>query len=128
MASEFLDEARGRVREVRMTQCRQVSKTLKFKVTLLLSAVLVASTLCEPNRAQSSNGLMRNDASPQISSIQENFVTVEKLRVRYFVSGSGPAVVMIHGNAGSIEERRIEKVLFGKMSARDKRSLAQVLW
>ncbi len=91
MASEFLDEIRGRVRDVQTTQCRQVSKTMKFKVTLLLSAVLVASPLYEPSRAESTSGLMRNDASAPISPIQENFVTVEKLRVRYVVSGSGPA-------------------------------------
>jgi len=78
--------------------------TMKSKVTLLLSALLIASMLCEPNRAQSSNRLMRNDASPQTSSIKENYVTVEKLRMRYVESGRGPAVVMIHGNAGSIED------------------------
>ena len=77
---------------------------MKVKVTLLLSAVLVASTICEPNQAESNSGLIGNEASPQSSSIQENFVTVEKLRIRYIESGSGPTVVMIHGNAGSLED------------------------
>ena len=93
-----------RVREVRTNQYRQVAEMMKFKAILLLSAVLIASTLCEPNRAQSTNRPMRNNSSSQNSSIQENFVTVEKVRVRYVVGGSGPAVVMIHGNAGSIED------------------------
>jgi pimeloyl-ACP methyl ester carboxylesterase len=47
---------------------------------------------------------MRNDSNPQTSSIKEKFVTVDGLRVRYIESGRGPAVVMIHGNAGSIED------------------------
>ena len=77
---------------------------MKSKVTLLLSTLLIASTLCKPSRAQSSNRLIRNNVSSQSSSINENYVTVEGLRVRYVESGSGPAVVMIHGNAGSIED------------------------
>lgn len=77
---------------------------MKSKITPLLGALLIASTLCEPNRAQTSKRLIRNDVSPQSSSIKENYVTVEKLRMRYVESGSGPAVVMIHGNAGSIED------------------------
>jgi pimeloyl-ACP methyl ester carboxylesterase len=47
---------------------------------------------------------MRNDASLETFSTKENYVTTEKLRMRYVESGSGPAVVMIHGNAGSIED------------------------
>jgi pimeloyl-ACP methyl ester carboxylesterase len=47
---------------------------------------------------------MRDDAIFQTSSNKENYLTVEKLRMRYVESGSGPAVVMIHGNAGSIED------------------------
>src|SRR5215510_8452481 len=37
-------------------------------------------------------------------AIKENFVTVDRLRVRYIECGTGPTVVMIHGNAGSIED------------------------
>ncbi len=77
---------------------------MKSKVAQLLSTLLLAIMLCEHSRAQSSGSLMRSEPSPQISSIEENFVTVEKLRVRYIQSGNGPAVVMIHGNAGSIED------------------------
>src|SRR5215471_3168840 len=77
---------------------------MKFKPSLLLSALLLAGTLCESNRAQPNTRLMRNGPSPQAFSIKENFLTVERLRVRYIESGTGPAVVMIHGNAGSIED------------------------
>jgi pimeloyl-ACP methyl ester carboxylesterase len=77
---------------------------MRSKATLILSALLLAGALCEPNWAQSSTRLLRNNPNPQTSSITEKFVTVDGLRVRYIESGRGPAVVMIHGNAGSIED------------------------
>src|SRR5215472_8395530 len=77
---------------------------MKSKVTLLLSTVLLAGALCESIRADSGDGAMKKGASPETSSVQEHFVTVENLRIRYVESGGGPAVVMIHGNAGSIED------------------------
>ena len=77
---------------------------MKSRVTPLLGALLIASTLCQPTRAQSTDRLLRNDVTSKSSAIKENYVTVEKLRVRYVESGSGPAVVLIHGNAGSIED------------------------
>jgi pimeloyl-ACP methyl ester carboxylesterase len=77
---------------------------MKSKVPLLLSAFLIAGTLCESIRAQSNNRLRRNSGVPQTSSIKEDYVAVGKLRVRYVEGGWGQAVVMIHGNAGSIED------------------------
>ena len=77
---------------------------LKSKFILLLSGLIIASTLCNAVRAQSTPRRLRSDPSSQTSSIKENYVTVERLRVRYAESGSGQAVVMIHGNAGSIED------------------------
>jgi hypothetical protein len=68
---------------------------MKCKVTLVLSALLLSSTLCKSNGAQSSYRVIRNDANLQTSSIKENYITVEKLRMRYVESGSGPAVVTI---------------------------------
>jgi pimeloyl-ACP methyl ester carboxylesterase len=35
---------------------------------------------------------------------QEHFVTVEGVRVHYIEAGSGPTLVMIHGNAGGVED------------------------
>jgi len=78
--------------------------TMKSRITPLLAALFIVSTLCEPSRAQSTNRVVRNDVSSRSSSIKENYTTVEKLRVRYVESGSGSAVVLIHGNAGSIED------------------------
>ncbi len=37
---------------------------------------------------------------------EEYFVMVDSLRVHYIVSGAGPTLVMIHGNAGGVEDFR----------------------
>jgi pimeloyl-ACP methyl ester carboxylesterase len=71
--------------------------------TQLLGAFLLATLLYGYVPAQSSC-VLKSDASAHTSSIKENFVTVEKLRVRYIERGHGPTVVMIHGNAGSLED------------------------
>jgi len=60
------------------------------KMKSLMIILLLATWLCFTTSAQ--------------PAIRENFVTIERLRVRYIEIGRGPAVVMIHGNAGSIED------------------------
>ncbi len=84
--------------------CPKLSIKMKSKVTLLLSVVLLGIMLGGRSLAQSSRRLIENEAGPQTSLIKEGFLMVEKLRVHYVESGSGPPVVMIHGNAGSIED------------------------
>src|SRR5262249_36869057 len=69
---------------------QMLNSAMKFLMIILL----LATWLCLPASAQSTS-ILRS---------KENFVTVEKLRVRYIEVGRGPTVVMIHGNAGSIED------------------------
>ena len=38
------------------------------------------------------------------ASVVDRFVTVDNLRVHYIEAGKGPTVVMVHGNAGSVED------------------------
>lgn len=38
------------------------------------------------------------------ASVADHFVTVNDLRVHYLEAGRGPTVVMLHGNAGSVED------------------------
>src|SRR5215813_15273035 len=64
------------------------------KIKSLMIILLLATWLCFPAGAQSISNLRS----------KENFVTIDRLRVRYIESGRGPTVVMIHGNAGSIED------------------------
>src|SRR5215470_7200826 len=64
------------------------------KIKFLIIILLLAGSWWLPASAQSISTLRS----------KENFVTIDRLRVRYIESGKGPAVVMIHGNAGSIED------------------------
>src|SRR5215831_17294821 len=45
-----------------------------------------------------------SDQNAQCEQPKENYVDVENTRVRYVEAGAGPAVVMIHGNAGSVDD------------------------
>jgi len=59
---------------------------------------------------QSANSLddvprfVRNDSVPQCESPRENFIEIENTRVRFVEAGTGPVVVLIHGNAGSVDD------------------------
>ena len=43
-------------------------------------------------------------AGPRGDSLSDHFVTVDNLQVHYVESGAGPTVVLIHGNAGGVED------------------------
>ena len=45
-----------------------------------------------------------NDSTFHSPLVEDHFVTVESLRVHYIDTGRGPTVLMIHGNAGSVED------------------------
>jgi pimeloyl-ACP methyl ester carboxylesterase len=46
----------------------------------------------------------RASEASQCEQPKEYFVDVEKTRLRYLEAGAGPAVVLIHGNAGSVDD------------------------
>src|SRR4030095_13906159 len=48
--------------------------------------------------------LVSNDPGPECEQPKENFIVIENTRVRYVEAGAGPVVVMIHGNAGSVDD------------------------
>ena len=48
--------------------------------------------------------LVKSDLDPPCDKPRENFILIENTRVRYVEAGAGPAVVMIHGNAGSVDD------------------------
>jgi Predicted hydrolases or acyltransferases (alpha/beta hydrolase superfamily) len=54
--------------------------------------------------AQSVSGVLSKRALSENPAIQDRFITVANLRVHYWEAGEGPTVVMIHGNAGSVED------------------------
>jgi pimeloyl-ACP methyl ester carboxylesterase len=74
---------------------------------LILAACLSASDFAV--FARNSEDLDIPKASPPESVgackvTEQHFVTVDSLRVHYIESGAGRAVVMIHGNAGGVED------------------------
>ena len=48
--------------------------------------------------------VLGKDAPHEKRTIQDGFIKVGKLRVHYSEAGKGPTLVMIHGNAGSVED------------------------
>lgn len=94
---------------------KSLTKTTKHKsiglVVLLwinraqvMCAVVLALLVCGHAAAQSRFNLATNKSFAHAPAIKENFITVDGLSVRYIESGSGPTVVLIHGNAGSAED------------------------
>jgi len=80
------------------------SPVLLFNRPQVLRALVFATLLCWPTAAQSSLGLARTGPRADAHPIKENFITIRQLRIRYVESGRGLPIVMIHGNAGSVED------------------------
>src|ERR1700741_180945 len=78
----------------------------------ILVTILIGNA--SPSGARSSNSagniplLDTNQQGPQqgaeCEQSRERYLEIEKIRVRYVEAGAGPAVVMIHGNAGSVDD------------------------
>src|SRR5215813_12085482 len=75
-----------------------------LKASVYLSILALTTLMCVNASAQPFSIKRSNDPISQTPAIKENFVTVGTLRVHYVESGTGPAVVLIHGNAGNIED------------------------
>ena len=69
----------------------------------LLSSLVFAAFASLAGAAQTQSGFARANAV-SAHAVNTNFITVDQLRLRYVESGNGPAVVMLHGNAGSVED------------------------
>jgi|SRR5215813_1946950 len=52
----------------------------------------------------SGNAFAGNNLNAQCEQPKQYYIEVENIRVRYVEAGTGPAVVMIHGNAGSVDD------------------------
>src|SRR5712675_2499281 len=79
-----------------------------FRVLPTCAVVLSLSLWTNNVCAQSSRHWIDNkrstDSTPLPRLVTEHFVTVDGIRVHYIESGTGPTVVMSHGNAGSVED------------------------
>jgi pimeloyl-ACP methyl ester carboxylesterase len=89
------------------TKARSERRTLVvswFNRSHVLAALLFALVLWGHAVGQSTFTLTNNNSFVHPPELKENFISVDNVSVRYVESGSGPNVVMIHGNAGSVED------------------------
>src|SRR5215471_5864379 len=84
-----------------LTGCRRVVSVNRAQV---LRALVLTMLLCWSSAAQSNFGLARTGPRADAHPIKENFIAIRQLRIRYVESGRGLPIVMIHGNAGSVED------------------------
>ena len=72
---------------------------------VILSLIsLWTNNVCAQSSRRSIDHKLSTDSTLLLRPVTEHFVTVDGLRVHYIESGTGPTVVMIHGNAGSVED------------------------
>jgi pimeloyl-ACP methyl ester carboxylesterase len=92
----------------RWEENRNVALGRKPAIKIFLS-VLILTAFLRVNDIGSvkANSITRDStkhATLHNTQVEDNFVTVESLRVHYIETGAGRTVVMIHGNAGSVED------------------------
>jgi pimeloyl-ACP methyl ester carboxylesterase len=76
-------------------------------VKIVLSALIVTVYLCGTNSGAAGQSIVDNSArysALHSLPVKARLVTVEDLRVHYIEAGTGRTVVMIHGNAGNVED------------------------
>src|SRR5258708_16951256 len=96
--------ARRKIR--RREQDSRVSHTARMIVGALVLTTCIAGNDFAFVAKKSDGGIVRTELpfnDPEWKAA-EHIVTVENLRVHYIESGTGRAVVMIHGNAGGVED------------------------
>jgi pimeloyl-ACP methyl ester carboxylesterase len=69
-----------------------------------LSGNALAAVARSSDSAASLLPFSRNNLNAQCEQPKEYYIEIENIRVRYVEAGAGPAVVMIHGNAGSVDD------------------------
>jgi len=79
-----------------------------FILITFLTGNVSATTARRSNSADNIPFLVANQQGSQqgaeCKQSKEDYLEIEKIRVRYVEAGAGPAVVMIHGNAGSVDD------------------------
>ena len=80
---------------------------LRLHALILLTLLSGNALVAVARSSDSINAIPRFAASDQDAKCEqpkEYYIDVEKIHVRYVEAGAGPAVVMIHGNAGSVDD------------------------
>jgi len=110
----WIAESRGRrqvaVEASRAFMRRQENKLLlseALAATMIVGALLLTACLCGMNTSTAGQSRVRESVNYSLlnnSEVEDHFVVVDHLRVHYIATGSGRTVVMIHGNAGNVED------------------------
>src|SRR5690242_7103540 len=89
-----------------MHERRIIENRLSATLMIFLSALILITCVQEVETTARSIGheLPTDSTALPKPVMTEHFVTVDGLRVHYVESGTGPTVLMIHGNAGSVED------------------------
>jgi len=83
----------------------KMARIAKSKAAVLIVAgCLVASALTSFAKSKGGEVPKPSASGSGNSEVDEHFITVESLRVHYIEGGTGRTVVMIHGNAGGVED------------------------
>jgi pimeloyl-ACP methyl ester carboxylesterase len=81
-----------------------MSKVYSVMLVILLSGPALVVVARNSNYAHNIPLVARNDPDAQCEQPREYYLNVENTRVRYVEAGAGPVIVMIHGNAGSVDD------------------------
>ena len=79
----------------------------RLETKIVLIALILTACLGAPNIGVAGQLIVRNSVKysrVNNSAVEDHFVVVENLRVHYIATGTGNTVVLIHGNAGNVED------------------------
>ena len=102
------ERRQGRHLSFEISRLRQAARSASTQlVNIVLSAFILTACLWGTTGGAQGQSIVKGSAkySPLHDSlIEAHLIMVEDLRVHYIDAGTGRSVVMIHGNAGNVED------------------------
>ena len=98
------NQAANCLQEIRRWDKTRIVALGQSAAMVVLSFLILMSFARGSASAKPSAKNTANDSTFLSPLVEDHFVTVESLRVHYIDTGRGPTVLMIHGNAGSVED------------------------
>src|SRR5689334_5496903 len=91
---------RAKITSIATSEVREMPRVYALVLLIVLSGA-THSAIATVNNADDT---LPARANGQCDQPKERYVNVDKTRLRYVENGAGPAVVLIHGNAGSVDD------------------------
>ena len=91
---------RAKITSIATSEVREMPRVYALILLTVLSGAM-HSAIATVNNADDT---LPARANGQCDQPNERYVNVDKTRLRYVENGAGPAVVLIHGNAGSVDD------------------------